>query len=72
MRRESECNKELLHYCAICEERGVTAIVFCDKCPATACLHMSSRVGKEAWCIACLQKEGREPPLWDSWFWDRT
>jgi hypothetical protein len=59
-------------YCAVCQERGVTAIVFCDKCPGTSCIHLSSRVENEAWCVACLHKHGREPPMWSSWFWDKA
>lgn len=68
MSHGTDGSEELIRYCDTCKRRGPVAIVFCDNCPVTACIHLASNVGSKALCVACLEKGGHPPPLLDSWF----
>jgi hypothetical protein len=56
-------------YCERCEHNGVSAIVFCDLCPATCCIHLSGKVDNKLWCIRCIENTGLDPTILFRWFW---
>lgn len=56
-------------YCDRCEANGVSAIVLCDRCPATCCIHLSGKVNDQLWCIRCIKATGRDPSIVFRWFW---
>jgi len=69
--RTSTESEELTHYCERCESNGCTAIVFCDKCPSTCCIHLSGRVMGQLWCVKCVEAEGLDLEILSKWFWAR-
>ena len=59
----------LTHYCERCEDRGVSAIVLCDACPSTCCVHLSGMVNNQLWCVRCIEGAGINPDILFRWFW---
>lgn len=59
----------LIHYCSRCEERGVSAIVFCDSCPSTCCVHLAGKVRNKLWCVRCIEEAGMNSEILFRWFW---
>lgn len=68
MRTPTE-QEDLTQYCDRCEDRGCTAIVICDNCPATCCVHLSGRVDGQLWCARCIGRAGMNQDILSRWFW---
>jgi len=59
----------LIHYCDRCEKHGCSAIVICDNCPSTCCVHLSGKVNEQLWCVQCIKGAGLNPDILSRWFW---
>jgi len=67
--RTSTKSEELIRYCDHCESHGCTALVFCDKCPLSCCVHLSSKIDTQLWCVSCIESHGLDLEILARWPW---